>query len=349
MSRPLKRRLRQELYYCHKFGTKNHLGWISEESLRHGVNRLDGMVRYIAGIETAVSSRMQSQWNDLLRRENLKPSYSSRMNQPFRKHTFYIDEAEILRNASTVLALAFVSTEEVNMIEISTNAVLRDHAVDPFSAGRKTKIRKKGLHFADAHEELRSAYVRVLPTLPFRAYLTYGKLESRARYEDFYCSLIKQLLPHRLMGCDAAEVELVFEENPRISFAIINRIVSDVYAELERAGNRRPLQKPRVISGTKLEHSALSVPDFLLGTFSDFARVEEQPSEVGRLRFERLRDKYRLILDYDTGTYYSRRRPFYPWVKRASNDLTMSRGIPSQAHWLDRPKTDPWGSALILW
>ena len=319
--RPLKRRLRQELYYCHKFGIKNHLGWISEESFRRGVNRLDGMVRYIAGIETSVSSRMQSQWSDLLRKDSLKPSYSSRMNQPFRQHTIYIDEAEIPRGVNTVLALAFVSTEEVSTIEISTNVVLREHRVDPFSAGRKIKLAKKGLHFADAHEELRTAYVRVLPNLPFRAFVIYGKLESQVAYVDLYCSLLKQLLPHRLMGCDAAEVDLVFEENPRISLESINQIVSDIYAELEQAGNRRPIQKPRVILGTKLRYSPLSVPDFLLGTFSDFARLEEQPTEVGRLRFERLRDKYRLILDYDTGTFYSRRRPFYPWVMRPRTDL----------------------------
>ncbi len=324
--RPLKRRLRQELYFCQKFGTKNHLGWISEESFRRGVNRLDGMVRYIGGMETTVSSRIRSLWNGLVQKDNLKPSYFSRMDQPFRQHTFYIDEAEIARGANTVLALTFVSTEEVDTIETSTIAVLRDHRIDPFSGGRKTNIAKKGLHFADAHEELRTSYVRILPTLPFRAYLIYGELESIPKYQNLYCSLIKKLLPHRLMGCDRAEVALVFEENPRISFAALDQIVSDVYTELEETGNRRPIQKPQIILGKKLDQPCLSVPDFLLGAFSDFARLEEQSGEIGRLRFERLRDKYRLICDHDTNAYYSRRRPFQPWIWRKSTDSGGSRG-----------------------
>jgi RNA-directed DNA polymerase len=61
----------------------------------------------------------------------------------------------------------------------------------------------------------------------------------------------------------------------------------------------------------------MSVPDFLLGVLGKYlksgADIEGKPVLRDKLMFERLRDKYRLIFDLDSGVEYSRRNSILPW------------------------------------
>jgi hypothetical protein len=61
----------------------------------------------------------------------------------------------------------------------------------------------------------------------------------------------------------------------------------------------------------------ISAPAFLLGVLGRYLRSGPAPAGAPgpreRLMFERLRDKYRLILDLSGWTEYSRRRPIAPW------------------------------------
>lgn len=316
--RRFKRRLRQELYYCEQFGIRDHLGRIGESCFRRGVNRLDGTVRYVAGIETSLASELQMRWEKLLSRDHLRPSYAPRQERPVRKITFLVDEAEIQRGAHTILALALVATEELETISSATESLLRDYQADPFASGRKGRLEAKGLHFTDAHEELKSEYIKALPSLPFRAYVSYAKLIEPSEYNVVYCRLLSSLLKHRLMGCDRAEVTIVIEGNQKVSVGSLEVLLAKTYAELEEANQRRPLASPSMTIVGKREQPSLSVPDFLLGLFADYASREYSqqkggPTESVRNRFERLRDKFRLIVDVDTNSYYSRKRPFNSW------------------------------------
>jgi hypothetical protein len=86
---------------------------------------------------------------------------------------------------------------------------------------------------------------------------------------------------------------------------------------LSRTGNvQRPVKKPETGVGKKLDQPCFAVPDYLLAVFARFAQTNEKPAEknIRTLQFERLRDKYRLIIDADTGVEYSRRHPFQPWA-----------------------------------
>ena len=169
--RRMKRRLRQELYYCNKFGITNHLERIDQERLQSGINRLDGTVRYVGHIEERISGKLKNKWNNLLERDDLEPSYKSSYYGyvPLSERTHYvecyIDESEIVFGGRKFLALGLVFTEESNEIACTTAATLREYQVDPFSSGDKSALKKNGLHFTDSHPDLRTAYIKLLSIL----------------------------------------------------------------------------------------------------------------------------------------------------------------------------------------
>lgn len=212
------------------------------------------------------------------------------------------------------MGLAF--TENATALLTSTVATLRDHQiVDPFYAGDKGALAKKGLHFTDSHPDLRTAYIKVLASLPYRAFVIYCELASDSKYQETYISLLSTILPKRLMWYDGATIRFIFEENSKIKMSSLEQAIDGAYYSLEKTNNRRPAKKPEVATGKKLEHHCFAVPDYLLAVFSRYAQMNENPKEKIRLhQFERLRDKYRTIIDADNGVEYSRRRPFQPWI-----------------------------------
>lgn len=312
--RTMKRNIRQTLYYCRKYGIHDHLLKIgySPMILQQGVNRIDGFVNYIAHIEKEALPRLREEWNDLLTKEGLEVSYETIKDRKTRIINYYVDETNIHCDGTIFLALCFVEIEDIDYVNLTTESILRQHIANPFSGGHKNNLVKKKLHYTDCTEDLRKTYIDKLSTLPFRAYLAYGQLESQGRYEDLYLSLITKVLPHRLMGCDRAVVRIIFEENGRIESNKIKKIVDSVYSSLCSTNNRRPFVVETVIGG-KTDHPCFSVPDFLLGIFSGYASPKVGKNERRTLFFENLRDRYRIILDTDNNIVFSRKRPFIPW------------------------------------
>lgn len=311
--RGMKKKLRQELYYCKKYGIKEHLCNIYvDETIQRGINRIDGMLRYVSHIEQNTLSHLREEWSGLLEKEGMEISYRPKEYYQIRPIEFFVDETEIRRGKNNYLALSFVQTENRKQIDATTIGALRQHIADPFSGGNKEKLEKKKLHYSDANEDLRKAYVDKLSTLPFRAYLVFGELKFSVTYEDLYLELVRKILPHRLMGCDQASVTIVFEENSKVKKSKILDTVNDLYANLERINNRRPRSIDTIV-GKKSDYPCFSVPDFLLAIFSSFAKNSTDPNERRALFFEKLRDKYRVILDADKDIVYSRKRPFESW------------------------------------
>jgi hypothetical protein len=316
--RRMKRRVRQELYYCKKFGIEAHLNRVEEaeaDKIRRGVNRIDGTIRYLAYLEKDALPKIKDEWGDLLKRNDLAPSYKPNGEKPIRAYILFVDETEFEFGGDKYLALAFALTEEWGKVDATTYGVLNDHLSNPFKGGKKEILQKKKLHYADASEDLRSAYIDKLGALPFRAYLAFKKLSSPDAYEDCYLSLIKHVLPHRFMACDGGYVALFFEENSKVKPTKVKDIVDEIYGVLEKANNRRP-SKIQASIAPKAGQLCFSVPDFLLAYFSKYARanVGNACTDRERLFFESLRDKYRVILDADANLVYSRKRPFKPLV-----------------------------------
>src|SRR5207247_712321 len=91
--------------------------------------------------------------------------------------------------------------------------------------------------------------------------------------------------------------------------------VERVHDELKKRNDRHP--RAYGIGFVSKPNLAVSVPDFLLGVLGKYLQSKAAPAGKPELRdrllFERLRDKYRLILDVNSWTEYSRRRPIMPW------------------------------------
>lgn len=319
----MKRKIRQELYYCKKFGIRAHLNRVGVDDkgdpIRRGVNRIDGTIRYLSYIEKEALPQIRDEWKTLLRSEGLEVSYEPQDEERIRLYAIYVDETEFKIGKEKHLALAFALTEDTASIEATTNGILNSHVFDPFKDGRKEVLRKKKLHCADAPEDLRSAYVEKLSALPFRGYVAYKKLSSSDEYEHCYLSLMHSILRDRFIGCDRGIVHLFFEENSKVRKNKIQEAVDEIFNSLEKPLNRRP-EEVTVRIASKGEQLCFSVPDFLLAYFSKYARSNFSGACTARemLFFERLRDKIRVILDADRNLPYSRKRPFTPFNRPPS-------------------------------
>lgn len=312
----MKRRLRQELYYAEKFGVADHIDRLNQDpTVQSGINRLDGTVNYVRHIEKENGARFRSAWRKIVERDDAVPSYETRNERSGRFVRCYVDESEIAFQNRRFLAIGLAFTEDPGAIETSTLAVLRDFQVlDPFYAGDKKALAHNGIHFTDAHFELRAAYVKVLEILSFRAYLAFSELKPSDDYETKYLLLLQSLLTRRLIYYDGAAMEIIFEQNSKVKPQKLVEVVEMTYAELEAKNSRRPLASPDLATASKVDHPGFSVPDFLLAIFFRYAQSNEKPAEQLRIhQFERLRDKYRTIVDADTGIEYGRRKLFVPW------------------------------------
>lgn len=303
-----KRRLRQELYYCKKYGIYNHLDWIGSAPQR-GINRIDGTVRYVASIESRNSEQLRESWKSLLRENGASTSYASREEGQTVSTIFLIDETSIVVNGKEILMVACVETPDIEFLNKVTTHVLQKHVADPFSTGKKDVLQKIGLHFADSSIELRNQYITMLGMLPLRGYIAYGGLESNNDYQTRYLDLLKKILPRRLKGADHSVVSMFIEQNPRVQTSALVQSINNVFAQLEAKGDRRPVGPPEVKIISKDELPAIAVPDYFLGVFRKHFEQGEEIKPFELLWFERLRSRFRHIVNIDTKEFYSRRHP----------------------------------------
>ena len=117
------------------------------------------------------------------------------------------------------------------------------------------------------------------------------------------------------MAAESQFVLFIIEKNDKISTQKVQAVIDRAFDKLKKTNNRRPA-KIAVQFKSKPDLS-ISFPDFLLVVLGKYLRSAKAKAEApiprDRLLFERLRDKYRLILDADTATEFSRRRPIQPW------------------------------------
>lgn len=314
--RKKKRRLRQELYYVRKHGFDDHfrhLGINDHRVIQHEINRLDGLVKFTAYHEQKLSAGLKSEWAKLLQANGYRPSFEPK-NQSRIPFCIYIDEAEYTRPDRNRLALAMAASQHQDQINQATVRVQEAIASDVWVAGNRAAIAQNGLHFSEASEDMRLTYVERMRSLPFEGYIAMGLLASSADYEATYLKLLNSMIKRRLMAAESQFAYLVFEKNDKVSQEAVRKAVASAYDALKKSDNRRP--KGYGIDFVGKPTLGMCVPDFLLGVLGRYLAAgpdqEDKPIARDKLLFERIRDKYRLILDVDDWTEYSRRRPISP-------------------------------------
>lgn len=341
--RSFKKKLRQELYYCKKFGIKSHLlkllGGSNEECLmggegieiQRGINRIHGTVCYVSHIEE--SPQLLRSWFDLVKNNKCNITYVDRVNfkevseeylasvNPRQEHNqeyniveFYIDETEIeYENERKFLAVAFTAIEQnkIQNISESIKKILEDNIADPFTGGNKTKLKKNKLHFLDADRLLQTKCIDYLSSLNYKTYIAYGTLgSSKESYKDTYINLLKEILPTTILAKGLYASQIItfnFEQNNKVSKIEIEKVVTDIYSRLVSSSSKRPLENPTVNIITKNDHYCLTMPDFMLGIFNQYAKKQNTENCIETRRFEQLRDKYTLILDTDNNVRFTRK------------------------------------------
>jgi retron-type reverse transcriptase len=312
-----KRRLRQELHFAKKYGLESHfeaLG-IDPQYFQQEVNRLDGLVKFTAYHEPRQSAYLKTTWAEVLRADGFRPSFEpkSQLGIPF---YIYVDESEFVGpDGARLLALAMAVSQHQDRIDEATEEVLETYLSDIFADGNPQAIEARGVHFADATQDLKLAYVDRMRALPFEGYVAMARMPDATAYESIYLRLLTSMITRRLMAAESQFAYLVFEENDKVSQSAVRKVVNDAYKSLQSSNNRHPQYCHVEFAGKP--NLGLSVPDFLLGLLGKYLTIVPEPKDRPpvreRLLFERIRDKYRLILDVDQRIEYSRRRPVIPW------------------------------------
>lgn len=318
--REMKRRLRQELYYASKYGLVSHLEHIDQELIQHGVNRIDGTVNYVAGIEKGDGEHYRHAWQSVLSYSGLQPTYMSRRSEN-RDIAIFVDEAEFSFDGNDYLALAFVRSEESERLAQVVNEITSDYLADPFSKGKKEAITRFGLHYTDAHPDLRTSFFNILPALPFSAIISFQKINDYEHYDQTYRDIFTRLLRQTYMTSDGASLKIAIDSNQKIKQRLLSENCEQLLQTLAASYARRPRKAPNLKFVRKPDEPCISAPDFLLAAFSAYAvansRTTKDPHRF--LEFERVRDKIRYIENGDTKTFSTRKRPFQPLRKAPSN------------------------------
>lgn len=337
--REKKRRLRQELYYAVKFGLDDHFrhcGVNDPRIIQQQVNRLDGSVRFVAYHEPSKASTLKAQWKAALIAAGMKPSFVPR-GQHRAPFYLFIDEAEFDRDGRAVLALCIAVSQHGPLLASAGAEVLAGAIEDLFAAGNQTALAKRGLHYVDATEDVRLEYTKRLAAMRFEGYVAYADYDGPEAYERTYLRLLGAMITRRLMAAESQFAFLYFEQNDKVSTAKVEAVVQRAQADLKAQDNRRPANV--WIEFVCKPHLGISVPDFLLGVLGRYLKSQKardgKPEPRERLMFERLRDKYRLILDVSSWLEFSRRRPIVPWSEdgnaNESGDNAASRA-PQDGH-----------------
>jgi RNA-directed DNA polymerase len=313
-----KRRLRQELYYANKFGLGDHFvrrGINDADVVQQQINRLDGLVKYISFHEPNLAPSLKPLWTEILREAGARASYSPRGQN---RIPFYIslDEAEYESPRGKILALGLSVSQHQDRLSAATQEVLDAAQSDFYTDGNYATLANKGLHFADATPDLCLKYVDRLQTLPFEGYVVMAALRGPSVYQETYIRLLKAVIRRRLMAAESEFAAFVVEKNNKVSEDSIRELVTETLAQLKAENNRRP--RSVFVEFVSKPDLRISVPDFLLGVLGRYLQSTDpapgRPLPRDQLMFERIRDKYRLILDADEWVEFSRRRPIRPWA-----------------------------------
>ena len=318
--RRMKQTLRQQLYYAKKFGLGDHLmkvGIDSADEQQWAINSMDGMVKYVSHHEPKMANRLHTLWANILEENDEKPSFKPK-NRLQSAVNIFGDETEFEFEGKTYLALGLCVTQHYDRIAISASTTLRNHLADPLADGDLERIKKNGLHFSDATEDLRKKFVSNMQKLPFTGYVAVASLNDAEKYAETYLRLFRSLIRRRLIASDGLMASIRLEGSDKVSKEAIKHIVDSEFEKLKSENNRRP-HLYQVDTADK-SVPGIALPDFLLGVLRRYIvkkpRGHSDRPERSEILFEHLRDRLVVFLDLDAGVEYSRRNPIRPWSER---------------------------------
>lgn len=305
--RKLKHRLRLELHFCEKFGLDRHALNLREDP-RKTFLRLAGMVKYVSFIERRKSESIQKQWDCISGGCSGPALYKTTGSKANRDHSIIVDESEFVVGDVHYLAICFVRIADLKKTEDAIAVLLGDYLTKPGAKGNLDKLQRIGVHYTDAHFDLRTHTLDLMAdNLPWSASIHFGELKAPSLYKHTYLKLFSDAVRQELITSDGCGLEILAERNDKIKATPLARIVEAEYFRLETGGGRRPGAPPSIRVVEKAVARSLTLPDFVLAAFRNYAELVANESV---LDFERIRDRVRYVHDADSDSYYTRKRPF---------------------------------------
>lgn len=305
----MKRRLRQEIYYASKYGISEHITRTGQRH-SHGLNRIDGMVKYVSFIEKDTSYDYRAEWNSLLCINDLLPTYTPRKSSTG-SIDFVIDETEFIADRTHYLSLGCAVIYDTPTVSTAIEDTLANYLAMPFSLGKKDDIKNNGLHFADSHPELKTQFIAKLATLPFRIYIMAQAISPADNYRDVYISLLQRLTFMLYPRHTGKTVRLTIENNSKVKGGRCEKELDDLFETLKRADMPRPASKPTIMIASK-KNSLVAIPDYMLGVFNAYLRNGSTATSLEMMQFERLRDRFSYVFNVTTQQTFSRKNPLQP-------------------------------------
>lgn len=314
--RAMKARLRQELFYISRDGLASHMstlkGGPTEQSV---VNRIDGMVSYIASLEPTLALKLRAQWASICEHERVSRSFEPRKFVNLVDFDWFIDESELTRPDGTkVLALACVHVSKPVEFENEIISAYEEEVGDPFS--RMASSRRSEFHWSDATPSLREKVAKHVAVHPLRAVIAIDAITSSKMYEEVYCRLLTEVIGRMLRVADGASVTITVEANSsKISEQKITSTIDAVHTRLVERNERRPVAPAKVSVQKKGGARGMSAPDIVLGALAGYLHyyLGKDTDSLRVETFERIRSRVKMLIDLQTGEIFHRNNPIVPW------------------------------------
>jgi len=190
--------------------------------------------------------------------------------------------------------------------------------------GARSTLRRRGF-ITDDPERARDEVCRLLAALPLRANVTFGLYRPELSFAENYLGMFRWLMTWRMGASDWDALLVECDSHQEVGQPLLEAAVRDLSERLWLRHSRRPRCLPVVRCPRKAEEPLLLVPDYLLAVAGAYLGCGSTSMEKMQVRrFEQLRDKYRLIRDFDRHRSYNRQRVIGPEVVLQGREQTRS-------------------------
>jgi dGTP triphosphohydrolase len=219
---------------------------------------------------------------------------------------------------STMLAVACIITDNPDSLRSKLDelklSILRDSIFKTLPS--INKLSNKGFHYCEDHKEIQSKVIELIRELSFRAYICYQEKEhdfdASAGY-SWYDKLFSRLMFERLRANKNASIKICFEQHDsrfESRRSQIEGIINNLVDKIELCDRVKFLITPQVRSAGK-EEPCLVIADYIAAIFKGYATKEiGKPGSLEARNFERIRPKVRVIHNYVTDEFFTRKHPF---------------------------------------
>lgn len=310
--REFKRRLRKEIYYCDKYGIKEHADGAGN-SIRRVAASIDGRIGYVQGIEPVLGEKLREKWREILKRESLNIKYSGRnFDRPTGDKILLFDESHWKDPSSDrhVIAVACVDIGDHDGVGNSLKSLAISRYENPFYGGTLPKY-PNVFHYSDDYDRAKDEVCDELSNWPLHVSVAFRTYRSEDEFHENFTPLFGWLLTRRMGASDGKLIRVICDRHDGVGVKRLSSVIAHHYSRLIQTDARRPFGLPSVSCPSKSEEPLLALPDYFLGILGAYIRARS--SDMGKKevrRFENLRDKYRLIRNFDEHTSFNRQRKF---------------------------------------